>query len=274
MTIDLSRFKKDFKRDSEEDLKKIAATRFSKRIGEGLHEVIVKKIAEKDGVKLTLKEFPLAGTALVFSLVVNDAQDAEQTIFMAIPIAHDFMGAITASKESKKESYTFKKSLENIERMGLNPANVRESLIFSNGAASEYFIGTQFTVYNSWSMEKCHLKYDSNDKTHYLVNGAGIKFDGALGGPYHLNIELDISVRYNEIEVIAKQNHLNFQRSMDTEVRLHPTASNDGINQKFAGGIEQKPERKPPVAPKVLNKTESPFANRIKPATVPEDLPF
>lgn len=255
---DLSAFRQNYVKDSAEDMKKIAEIKLVQRIPEGVHEVIVTGIHEKDGVKFKLND-TLGGT-IGFSLIVKDTQKREQLLYIAIPLHVNFLQACL--DKDTKINYQFRNSVDNIQSMGLDASLLREAALVTDCEAIENLIGTQFVIINTWDARKLHLEYDELSKAHVFVNSSGERFtSGEIAAPIKLDLEIDVKKRYTDAIAIALSYGFQLATQMRVKVDSHPTASNDKINEALEKAILPK-EKKSPI---IINKTIPAFPKKIVP---------
>jgi len=263
--LDFSKFRQGFTKDSEADLNELTASKKSDPIPEGVHEVVVIGLTEKDGKKI--KMLDRAGGSIGFNILVQNAQRQQQAIYMEVPLAMPFKAAC-------QQSYVFVKTLKFLKFMGIDPNVLRESVIISNGASLDLLKGTQFLLINSWDSKSLHLEYDKTYKAYYFVTSQGHRFDsGEMSVPVNVDKNKPYESRFSEAHAIAKQHHYTLTTQMQSDVEPHPTASNASINEALAA-VGSKDTRK--VTPPVINKTIPPFP--VKKPTAPietdEDIPF
>lgn len=263
--VDLSKFKQNFVKDTEDDLKEIAAMKQMMPIPEGIHEVTVVGIHEKkDGAKFKIDD-KLGGT-LGFSLIVKNIHKQEQLIYICIPLIVTFLQARRDTDRSI--SFTFKRAIDTIQAMGINPIHLRESIITSNGTAAELLIGTQFVLTNYWDPKKVHLEYDSIAKAHFFATAQGERFSsGEMALPCHINSSIAIEDRYKEFVAIAHENHYEFTNKMNTTYDSHPTANNNIINEALEKACVPKEQKKPLAVNKIIPN----FPVQVKRPAVPID---
>ncbi len=257
--LDLSAFRKNFVRDTEEDLKEIDALKQSVRIPEGIHEVVAVGIHEKDKIKYKLID--KVGGSLGFSLVFEDAKKRSQMFYMTIPLAVTFKLACMDS--DKKVSFPFIKTQKFLRVCGVDLIKFREALINTEEAA-ECLIGTQFVVTNTWPDNKLHLEYDGVAKAFYFTNSSNERFSsGELAAPIELP-KGDKDSRFSEAIVIASQNGYQLATQMESDFSVHPTAVNNKINELISKFLTPKKEI-------IINKTIPAFA--VKKPTGPLSHP-
>lgn len=252
--FDLSKYRQSFVRDTAEDLQEIAAMKSTKRIPEGSHEVVITKIHTKEnGTSVTFTD--QEGGRLGFTLIAANAQQAEQTVYLAIPLAQTFKQVI--ANQDRKVSFVYAKTLKTLSAFGIDPIVFRESVIESDGSSVEQLIGTQCVLINSWPTKQLHLEYDLNAKEHFFETSMGERFaSGPLAGPIKLDNSLIGKARFSEAVALANDNNFQLATQMDTNIVSHPTADNSSINDKLKSTL--KSQQKSTSA--VVNKTKPPFA--------------
>ncbi len=261
--VDFAKFRQlSVVKDTEEDMKEIAAMKQSSPIPEGIHEVVVVGIHEKDGEKLKMSE--KAGGSVGFSLVVRNAQKQEQMIYFIIPMAVSFLQA--CKDPDKGTKFMFTKSNRMLQTIGISPIALKESLLASDGKSIDSLVGTQFVIVNSWDSRKIHLEYDPVAKAHYFVTSQGSRFpSGEMAAPQVLDHKAPIKDRYKEVTAVAYENGYQLASQMDTTVEPHPTASNDKINALLQAACAPREVKKPVI----VNKTIPAFPKRM---AIPEDI--
>jgi len=267
-TMDLSQYRQNFQKDSLDDLKDILTSKQSSPIPEGIHEVVVVGVHEKDGQKF--KTVDKGIQTLSFSLIIKNAQGNEQMVYFLMPIDASFKQA--TAKENmvvdKGTKWMISKFVKDFTSMGINPIALREAIIVSNGKALDLLIGAQFKVVNSWDTRMVHLEYDRNLKSHFFVNGFGERFtSGQMAEPQFVDSKIPIAERYKEFVAIAQENAYQFAQKMNTSIEPHPTASNDDINESLIKAGEPTAKRSA-----VVNKTIPPFPAMVKKPTAAADI--
>lgn len=266
MKIDLSNYRQNYIKDTAEDIKEIAALKQTARIPEGVHEVVVTAIHEKDGSKFTISD-KLGGT-VGFSLIVKDALKREQMLYVSIPLVVSFKQACLDS--DNKIKFQFRQSIKNLQIMGIDPILLREAMLATDCEAAEALVGTQFVIINSWDSRKLHLEYDSTARAHYFVTSAGERFSsGEIAAPIEIDSTIKDNKRYAEAIAIAHAQGYQLATQMNVNLDIHPTASNESINEALRKFVQPK---KPST---IINKTIPPFPVKkiVAPLSVePDDI--
>jgi hypothetical protein len=268
MKPDLSAFRQNYVKDTAEDMKEIAASlKQSVRIPEGVHEVVVVAIHEKDGEKFKITD-KLGGT-VGFSLVLKDALKREQMLYISIPLVVSFKQACL--DKDNKINFQYRQSIKNLQIMGVDPILLREVMIATDCEALESLIGTQFVLINSWDSRKLHLEYDNTAKAHYFVTSSGDKFSsGEIAAPIEIDSSIKDDKRFSEAIAIAHAQGYQLATRMDVKLDVHPTASNESINEALRKFIQPK------KAPTIINKTipAFPIKKIVPPLSIePDDFP-
>lgn len=258
-TIDLSKFRQNFVRDTAEDIKQIAAMKTSLKIGAGRHEVVVTGIHEKEGsskFKLTDR----LGGSLGFSLIVKNAKNEEQLIYVCVPLMVTFIQACRDIEKGNK--FLFKKTFELLESLQVDPIIFRECIVATDGRAADKLKGAQLVIINSWRDGKLHLEYDTVAKAHFFTKSNGERFEsGELSHPVSLDSTKKGDDKFTEFIAIARENGWELVTQMDTEVQLHPTFSNTHINDEL---LKELAASQSPKKPQIVNKTIPAFPIHTK----------
>lgn len=262
--MDLSKFRQNYTKDSAEDIQEIASSKMAQQIPEGVHEVVIVGIHEKDGVKFKIND-KLGGT-LGFSIIVRNAQKQEQMIYMSIPLQLSFKTA--ASDLDKKLAFPYKSTVQNLYAMGIDAAALRESILLTNGESAELLKGAQFVITNSWNSKMIHMEYDAIAKAHFFVTAMGDRFDsGEMAIPLYPDTKLALTERYKEFIGLAKLNGYQLATRMDMSIEKHLTATNQAINEELRKICQPKEVKT------VVNKTIPPvFPIHVKKPIVQMDV--
>lgn len=259
MLIDLSKFKQNFVKDTPEEIQEILAMREVKRIPEGMHEVKIVNIHEKDGVKA--KEVDKFGGCIGFSLVARNENHEEQLVYFLIPMHLTFLQA-----RNEPSSFAIQKTITNLNAMGIRPDLLRLAMVETNGNALLTLIGTAFVIENRWDTRKLHLEYDAEAKAHFFVKGDGTRFtSGEMAVPVMFDKDKKGNDRWTEFIELAAQNNYKLATQMDTTIHSHPSLSNEGINEALLKLISKE-------TPKKVVKTPSNFPPFPKKPTAPLDM--
>lgn len=266
MKLDLSQFRQNHVKDTAEDLAEIAALKQIVRIPEGIHEVVVTGIHEKDGNKFKITD-KLGGT-LGFSLVVQDAQKREQMIYICVPLVASYKQACL--DPDKKVSFAYINSVRHLNCMKINPISLREAILASDCEAIKELVGAQFVIRNSWDSRKLHLEYDSTARAYYFVTSNGERFSsGEIAAPIELDMSKKDDSRFDEAVAIAHAQGYQLATRMDVKLDVHPTATNEDINESLKTYLV--PKKQP--TPTVINKTIPAFPKKVvAPLSVEPDV--
>lgn len=252
--FDLSKFKQSKVLDTDEELQEVAAMRQIRRIGEGIHEVVVTGLHRKEGQPVTTFTDKEGGT-VSFNLIVKNAAQEEQIVYMAVCVAQTYKQV--CSNPDKNTSFIYRNTFKNLIAMGIDPNALRSSIIETNGDSVNLLAGTQFTLTNSWPTNKLHLEYDVDSKSSFFVTSSGTRFtEGELSVPIKIDLKKDMKDRFSEAVAIVAEANFKLATQMYTELSSHPTVSNDDINLKL-----QQASQPPKITQSfnTINKTKPPF---------------
>lgn len=246
--LDLSQFKKTFVRDTETDLREVSPlNRYPAKIPEGRFEVEVSSIYEKDGTKA--KVVDKLGGSLSFSLAFKNAQKQEQLMYFIIPLVTSYKEA--CAFYDNRVAYPFKKTIFQLQALGINANDLRESIVHTDAKSIELLIGAQCVLENRWPQKLLHLEYDSIAKAHFFVKSDGKRFEsGEMSLPISLDPTKRGDSRLSEAVAIARESNYQLAVQMETTLEVHPTANNQHINEALAKACGR--EVKKPV---IVNKT-------------------
>ena len=263
--IDLSMFRANFIKDTEEEQKELVKKKSFNGIPQGSHEVILTEVTEKFGGKISL--INKLGGCVEFTIIFRNVAKQEQFAFCAIPM-HLTFGQAIKSKEERGTAFKIERTYKMFQTMGVDPRLLREAILLSDGEAISSIVGAQCVLVNHWDPKSIHIEYDNTSKGHYFVTAMGQRFEsGEMSVPLKIDYKIPVAQRFVDIIAVAKENGFKFTPNMETVYETHPTATNDLIIKNLQKFVKPKE----PKEIKIVNKTIPPFPVQVKKMVAPLD---